>query len=225
MKSSFRYLMMLAIAAVLGLTIYLVGKAEPEQKALFLGVDGDPRMRLCDSPINGELADPAILKVMGIDTPFAKAAGDKAAYRVSVLRPASQESISITFSTPEAEPGRYAMVRWDGKAISRATGNLDVIDAATLVYAFEDAKIWGDLKRTIETLARAGPATAVIEVRAPKRERCISTRYDDERVRPLLAVFANKLGLQPGALPIDGLVSPQASFVPVTPNVAPSKAN
>lgn len=221
MKSSFRYLIMLAIAAVLGLTIYLVGKAEPEQKALFLGVDGDPRMRLCDSPVNGELADLAVLKAMGIDTPFAKAAGDKAAYRLSVLRPASQESISITFSTPEAEPGRYTMVRWDGKAVSRASGSLDVTDAATFVYAFEDAKIWGELKRTIETLARAGQATAVIEVRAPNRERCISTRFDDERVRPLLAVFAKKLGVQPGALPTGGLVSPEASFVPV----APSKAN
>ena len=51
---------MLAIAAALGLTIFLVGQREPEQKALFLGVDGDPRMRLCDSPVNGELADPAI---------------------------------------------------------------------------------------------------------------------------------------------------------------------
>lgn len=214
MKSSFRYLIMLAIAAALGLTIYLVGKAEPEQKALFLGVDGDPRMRLCDSPVNGELADPAVLKAMGIDSPFAKAAGDKAAYRVSVLRPASQESLSITFSTPEAEPGRYTMVRWDGKAVTRASGSLDVTDAATLVYAFEDAKIWGELKRTIETLARAGQATAVIEVRAPKRDRCISTRYDDERVRPLLAVFAKKLSFQPGALPVEGLVSPQASFVP-----------
>jgi hypothetical protein len=86
-----------------------------------------------------------------------------------------------------------------------------------LSIAFEDAKIWGDLKRTIETLARAGQATAVIEVRAPKRERCISTRYDDERVRPLLAVFARKLSFQPGALPVEGLVSPQASFVPVGP--------
>jgi hypothetical protein len=75
MKSSFRYLIMLAIAAALGLTIYLVGKAEPEQKALFLGVDGDPRMRLCDSPVNGELADPAVLKAMGIDSPFAKGGG------------------------------------------------------------------------------------------------------------------------------------------------------
>jgi hypothetical protein len=221
MKSSFRYLIMLVIAAALGLTIFFVGKAEPEQKALFLGVDGDPRMRLCDSPINGELADAAVLKAMGIDTPFAKAAGDRAAYRVSVLRPANQESLSITFSTPQAEPGRYTMVRWDGQAITRASGSLDVTDAATLVYAFEDAKIWGELKRTIETLARAGQATAVIEVRAPQRERCISTRYDDERVRPLLAVFAKYLGFQPEVLPLGGLVSPQASFVPV----APSKAN
>lgn len=220
MKSSLRYLIMLAIAAALGLTIFLVGQREPEQKALFLGVDGDPRMRLCDSPVNGELADPAILKVMGIDTPFVKAAGDKAAYRISVLRPASQESLSITFRTPEDVPGRYEMVRWDGKAISRASGELDVTDAASLIYAFEDAKIWGELKRTIETLARAGQATAVIEVRAPKRERCVSTRYDDERVKPLLSAFAKKLGLQPGALPLDGLVAVQAGFMPAQPTKA-----
>ena len=205
---------MLAIAAALGLTIFLVGQREPEQKALFLGVDGDPRMRLCDSPVNGELADPAILKAMGIDTPFTKAANDKAAYRISVLRPASAESISITFRTPEDVPGRYEMVRWDGKAISRASGTLDVTDAASLVYAFEDAKIWGELKRTIETLARAGQATAVIEVRAPKRERCVSTRYDDERVQPLLASFAKRFAFLPGALPVEGLIAPQAGFAP-----------
>lgn len=216
MKSSLRYLIMLAIAAALGLTIFLVGQREPEQKALFLGVDGDPRMRLCDSPVNGELADPAILKVMGIDTPFVKAVSDKAAYRISVLRPASQESISITFRTPEDVPGRYEMVRWDGKAVSRASGILDVTDSASLIYAFEDAKIWGELKRTIETLARAGQATAVIEVRAPKRERCVSTRYDDERVKPLLGAFAKRFAFLPGALPVDGLVAPEAGFAPAS---------
>lgn len=212
MTAKIRLLMMVGVAAVLGLGLVLVGQAKPTEKGLFLGVDGDPRMRLCDGPANGELADPAVLRTMGIDAPFAKPAGDRAAYRVSVLRPAGQESVSITFRTVREVPGRYDIVRWDGQKLSRASGTLDTTDAATLVYAIEDAKIWGELKKTIETLARAGDATAVIEVRAPKHDRCVTTRYDDERVRPLLAVFEKKIGQLPGSLPLTGLVAPEAGF-------------
>jgi hypothetical protein len=223
MKPLYRYATMVLVAGLLGLVIFLIGQQKPKEQALFLGVDGDPRMRLCDGPKDGEWADRAILKIMGLDAPLVKLASDTAAYRIAVLRPANQENLAVTLTTPKDVPGRYEIVRWDGKAVTKVAGTLDTTVAATLIFAFEDAKIWGKLRPTVETLARAGQATAVIEVRAPKNERCVSTRYDDERVASLLDVFFEQLSLEPATLPLSGLVAPKASFIPVEPAAPATK--
>jgi hypothetical protein len=214
MNPYFRYFAIIGVALALGLAIYFTGQIKPDNKGMFMGVGGDPRMRLCDGPANGELAQPEILTKMGIATPLVKAASDKAAYRVSVLRPLGQESISVTMVTPSAGAGKVTVVRWNEGALSNASTDLDVTDAATLIFAFKDAKIWDAVKPTIETLARAGPATSVIEVRAPGHDRCVTTRYDDERVRPLLATFVRKVGPQVAPISLSGLQAPDASFVP-----------
>ncbi len=214
MNPYFRYFAIIGVALALGLAIYFTGQIKPDNKGMFMGVAGDPRMRLCDSPANGELAQPDVLAKMGIAAPLVKGTTEKAAYRVSVLRPLGQESISVTMTTPSTGAGKISVVRWNAGAVTTAATNLDVTDAATLIFAFKDAKIWDAVKPTIETLARAGPATSVIEVRAPGHDRCVTTRYDDERVRPLLATFVRKVGPQVAPMPLDGLQAPDASFVP-----------
>lgn len=220
MNPYFRYIAIIGVAFALGLAIYFTGQIKPDNKGMFMGVGGDPRMRLCDGPANAELAQPDILAKLEIGTPLVKGATDKAAYRVSVLRPLGQESLSVTMVTPSTGAGKVSVARWSEGALTKATTNLDVTDAATLIFAFKDAKIWDAVKPTIETLARAGPATSVIEVRAPGHDRCVTTRYDDERVRSLLATFVRKVGPQVAPLPLQGLQAPDVSFMPTSQSSA-----
>jgi hypothetical protein len=223
MNPYFRYFAMIGVALVLGVAIFLTGQMKPDDSKTFMGVGGDPRMRLCDSPANGELANMDVLTKMNIASPLVQADTDKAAYRVSVLRPAGQESLSITMVTPKTTAGKVTVTRWSGTEIATASADLDVPDAATLIFAFKDAKIWDDVKPTIETLARSGLATSVIEVRAPGLDRCVTTRFDDERVRPLLDVFVTRVGPLVSGVPLAGLQAPQARFVPISTSTSTSK--
>jgi hypothetical protein len=216
MNPYFRYFAIIGVALALGGAIYAAGQIKPDNSKVFMGVGGDPRMRLCDSPANAELAQPDVLAKLNIATPLVKSATDKAAYRVSVLRPLGQESLSVTFVTPQSGAGKVTVARWSNGALSEAKADLDVTDAATLIFAFKDAKIWDAVKPTVETLRRFGDASSVIEIQAPGINRCVTTRYDDERVRPLLATFVRKVG--PLVMPVDisALQAPDASFIPTT---------
>jgi hypothetical protein len=214
MNPYIRYFAIIGAALLLGLGIFFAGKMKPDDSKVFMGVGGDPRMRLCDGPANAELAQPEVLAKLGIAAPLVKADTDKAAYRVSVLRRLGQESLTVTFTTPNAGAGKAVVSRWSNGALTTGEAQLSITDAATLIFAFKDAKIWDAVKPTIETLARAGEATSVIEVRAPNVTRCVTTRYDDERVRPLLAAFVNKIGPQIAPLSIDALQAPEAGFIP-----------
>jgi hypothetical protein len=214
MNPYFRYFAIIGVALALGIAIYFTGQIKPDDSKMFMGVGGDPRMRLCDGPANGELAQPDILAKLQIATPLVKAEADKAAYRVSVLRPLGQESLSVTMVTPKTGAGKVIVARWSEGALTNAQAKLEVPDAAMLIYAFKDAKIWDAVKPTIETLARAGEASAVIEVRAPGADRCVTTRYDDERVRPLLAAFVREIGPLIDPVSIAALQAPTASFIP-----------
>jgi hypothetical protein len=212
MNPYFRYIAMIGAALVLGIGIYVAGQTKPDDSKIFMGVGGDPRMRLCDSPANAELAQPDILGKLNINAPLVRGEDNKAVYRVSVLRGLGQESVSITFKTPNAGANTVAIARWANGALSQAQAELDVPTAAALIFAFKEAKIWDEVKPTMETLARAGGASAVIEVQAPNVQRCVATRYDDERVRPLLAQLVRR---------IDPLVAPQsiAGILSTDPNV------
>jgi hypothetical protein len=212
MNPYFRYFAIIGVALALGLAIYFTGQIKPDNKGMFMGVGGDPRMRLCDSPANAELAQPDVLAKLGIASPLVKSDADKAAYRVSVLRGLGQESLSVTFVTPELGDGKVIVTRWANGTLSKGEASLDVQSAATMIFAFKQARIWDDVKPTIETLARTGDASSVIEVLAPGIKRCVTTRYDDERVRPLLETFVRKVGPLVAPVSLTGLQAPESSF-------------
>jgi hypothetical protein len=214
MNPYFRYFAIIGAALILGLGIFFAGQMKPDNSKIFMGVGGDPRMRLCDGPANGELAQPDILAKLGIATPLVKSDADKAAYRISILRRLGQESLSVTFTTPNSGAGKVSVARWSAGALTQSSADLSIPNAATLVFAFKDARIWDAVKPTMETLARVGEASAVIEVRAPNVSRCVTTRYDDERIRPLLATFVKKVGPFVAPVSIDALQAPEASFIP-----------
>jgi hypothetical protein len=222
MNPFFRYFAVIGVALVLGLTIYFVGQIKPDNKGLVMGIGGDPRMRLCESPVNGELAQPDVLAKLGIGSALVRGPTDKAAYRVSVLRPLGQESLSITVITPQKGIGKATVMRWSDGALTQAKADLDMTVSSSLFLAFEKAQIWQEPKPTIETLARTGDASSVIEVQAPNVSRCVTTRYDDERVKPLLAIFVAKVGPLIAPLDIGALVAPELSFnKAVKPATAP----
>jgi hypothetical protein len=220
MNPYFRYFAMIGVALALGLTFYFAGQIKPDTKNMFMGVGGDPRMRLCDGPANAELAQPDILAKLNIVAPLVKSEDDKAAYRVSVLRPLGQESLSVTLVTPKQGDGSVSIARWSSGRLTTATADLTVTTAATLIFAFKDARIWDEVKPTIETLRRSGDASAVIEVRAPGVDRCVTTRYDDERVVPLLTTFVRKIEPLVAPMSLAALQAPDASFVPAAKGTA-----
>jgi hypothetical protein len=217
MNPYFRYLTMIGVALVLGLAIFFTGQMKSDNSKTFMGVGGDPRMRLCTGPADAELADGDVLKAMQLEGPLVRGPEDKAAYRISVLRPKGQESLSITFLTPKDKAGAVQVVRWSVGAVTQAEADVSVTDAANLVYAIKDARIWDAVKPTIETLARAGNASSVIEIKSPAHDRCVTTRYDDERVRPLLNAFVTRIGPLVPNIALEGMEAPVARFVPVAP--------
>jgi hypothetical protein len=223
MNPYFRYFAFIGVALVLGIAIYFTGQIKPDPSKIFMGVGGDPRMRLCDGPANGELAHPDILAKLKIATPLVRNERDKAAYRVSVLRPLGQESLSVTMITPKDSPGKITVARWTGGALTEAKVDLDLIDASALILAFQQAKIWDEVKPTVETLARTGEASSVIEVRAPGYDRCVTTRYDDEHVRGLLATFVRRVGPLVAPLKLEAMQAPEAGFMSGGPQSAPGQ--
>ncbi len=217
MNPYFRYFAIIGVALALGIAIYFTGQIKADDEGMFMGVGGDPRMRLCDSPANAELAQPDVLTQLNIATPLVRSDADKAVYRVSVLRPLGQESLSVTFLTPKVGVGKVSVARWSGGSLSKASADIGVPAAATLILAFKQARIWDALKPTIETLKRTGEASSVIEIRAPGVDRCVTTRYDDERVRPLLAAFVSKVGPLVEPVSIGALQAPEAGFMSAVP--------
>jgi hypothetical protein len=213
MNPYFRYFAMIGAALALGLGIFFAGQMKPDNSKIFMGVGGDPRMRLCDSPANAELAQADVLSKLNIATPLVLTDADRALYRLSVLRGAGQESLTVTFKTPKSGTNSVDIARWADGALTQTRADLDVNAAATLIFAIKEAKIWDEVKPTMETLARSGGGSAVIEVQAPGVQRCVTTRYDDERVKPLLSLFVEKIDPKIAPLSIAGLRSADRSFL------------
>lgn len=176
---------------------------------MFMGVDGDPRMKLCTSPLEGSYAEPEIMKALAVSAPLSLGDKDKAIYRVSVLRPIDQKSISITFNTPNTKTAGHVKVGVFEKNDAKfEESDLTYEQAASLVNSFEDAKIWGKPKPTLLPKDIAIPAEAIIEIAAPKLTKCVITRYDDERIRELLADFDYRIPSVLKNISMDGFTPP-----------------
>lgn len=176
---------------------------------MFMGVDGDPRMKLCTSPTEGAYAKPELLKALEISGPLSLSDKDKAIYRIMVLRPIDQKSISITFNTPNTKTAGHVKVGvFEKNAAKFEESDLKYEQAASLVNSFEDAKIWGKPKPTLLAKEIAIPAEAIIEIAAPKLNKCVITRYDDERIRELMADFDYRIPSVLKNISMDGFAPP-----------------
>lgn len=162
---------------------------------LIMAVGGDPRMLLCDGPKDGLNADSAALAALGLAEPLKLSEKDKAVYRVSILRKTGN-SYFITFATPKNGPagniiaGRYNASAVNGSNASIASARpIGFAQAQDLVTIFKNSPIWGDEKPTMKAKRNTSEASAVIEIKTPNINRCVATRYDDEKIRPLIREF------------------------------------
>ena len=169
-----------------------VRKVNPD---LIMAVGGDPRMLLCQGPKDGLNADPLALIALSLEAPLVLTEKDKAIYRVSILRKLGN-SYFITFATPKNGPagniivGKYSSTATDGATASIAKERpIGLAQARDLIDVFKNSPIWGEEQPTMRAKRNTSEASAVIEIKAPSINRCIATRYDDEKIRPLIREF------------------------------------
>lgn len=213
------------LAIIAGLAVIVFGglylaisRPPPDPGPTIAVLDGDPRMKLCSDGASGvPFATPALLSQLGVQAPLAREAANSAQYRVTVLRPAGQTSVSVRFWTPRDSPARAevrTLTGGDPAAPGSAAFEVDFQPASRLVQSFEDARIWGTpIPIPVPVQPISGPGTAVVEIEAGDISRCITTRYDDERVLPLLRAFDTELTGYVRELPLAAIVPPAQSFL------------
>lgn len=192
----FTGILVVLLLAILGYRFLMpkdaIRKVNPD---IIMAVGGDPRMLLCKGPKDGLNAEPSALAALGLETPLELKDKDKAIYRVSILRKTGN-SYFITFSTPKQGPagifvaGKYGTIAGaDAKTIISTEKPTSFQNAKDLVELFKNSPIWGDEKPTMRPKRNTSEASAVIEIKTPSINRCIATRYDDEKIRPLIREF------------------------------------
>lgn len=187
-------IILVVIAAIIGFFRFIPQKTNnnPERN-YFMGVDGDPRMRVCQSAIDAPDVNQIMVKALKINGPLILSDKDKAIYRISVFHTNGENAVSIEFKTPKTgAPGIVNIAAFNKGIAQFETQNLIYEQALALIGAFQAAQIWGKSKPTFLPKKIIGPAIAVIEINAPKEKRCVTTRYDDERIAELLREFAKK---------------------------------
>lgn len=179
----------------------------------FLGVDGDPRMRVCNSPAEAENATPEAVKALNIGAGLQPNPNDKANYRISVFQ-AGGKAFTIEFATPKKGPAGIAKTGvYENGTAQFETHELNYEQSVDILETMKKANIWGNSQRTFEPRKIKGPASAVIEVQAPSQQRCVATRYDDERVRPILAVFKYRVSSVLKDVNLEGFAPPKEKIL------------
>lgn len=180
---------------------------------IIMAIDGDPRLRVCQSASDAELASPKVVNALNIATPLALTEENKAIYRVSVLRE-NGDSFAVTFSTPDSSiPGKVLVVKNSASGTQTERQNLIYEQAVALVDAFEKAKIWGAERPTIKPNKVTAPASAVIEIAAPDINKCVTTRYDDEHIEGLMAEFMHRVPSVLTKVSLDGFAAPKQEIL------------
>jgi hypothetical protein len=204
----------LAVAVFGGLFV-LISRPPPDPGPTIAVLDGDPRMKICADGASGvPYGTPELLAQLGVSARLARDPDNSAQYRVTVLRPAGEPSVTVRFWTPQNRPAQAEVrVLANGSAEPRAF-EVDFQPASRLVRSFEDARIWGTpIQVPVPITPISGPGTAVVEIEAGTISRCITTRYDDERILPLLRAFNTELTGYVRDVPLDALVPPAQSFL------------
>jgi hypothetical protein len=197
MTATVRLAFIAALALLVGVAgwYFLSRPVEPDGPMVNV-IDGDPRMKLCESPLGVPYATPEVLAQLGISGPLALEPGMTGHYRITVFRPTGEPSVSVRMWTSASAPTRAEVKSVTGGSADGPRGDAFEVEfrpANTLILGFENARIWGRPTPIPLPMTVTGPGTAVIEIKAGATSRCVTTRYDDERVAGLLAAFEGQL--------------------------------
>lgn len=172
---------------------------------------GDPRMKLCtNGPVGVPFATPDVADRLDATAPLVRDAANRGEYRVTVFRPSGEPSISVRMWTPATESARAEVRIFNLPAAGELLteeADVNARNAGVIITTLENARIWAQptaipAPRQVIT----GPGTVVLEIKAEGVDRCITTRYDDERLRPILMAFASELAPSFTDLPLEQLV-------------------
>lgn len=188
-------IILVIIAVIIGFFRFMPQKTTKNpQRNYFMGVDGDPRMRVCNSALDAPDVNQVMVKSLKINGPLQLNDKDKAIYRISVFQTNGEKAVSIEFKTPKTGAPGIVNVGTFNKGVTQfESQDLIYEQALALIGAFQAAQIWGKSKPTFLPKKIVGPAISVIEINAPKEKRCVTTRYDDERIAELLREFAKRV--------------------------------
>lgn len=198
------------VAALVAFLKFMPHDNSKPSRNYFMGVDGDPRMRVCNAPSDAHGIDKTIVNAMKIGAPLQIDPKNKANYRISVFRADNQRAVSIEFKTPKIGPAGIVNVTvFDKGNIKSESQNLIFDQAMSLINAFKSARIWGKPQPTFLPKDIKGPASAIVEINAPNEKRCIVTRYDDEHIASLLREFGKRTSSVLKSTDISGFAPPE----------------
>jgi hypothetical protein len=172
---------------------------------------GDPRMKLCaNGPVGVPFATPENADRLNATAPLVRDMANRGEYRITIFRPSGEPSLSVRLWTPATASARAEVRIFNVPEVGELrTQEEDVAarNAGTIITTLENARIWGQPSAIpAPKQVITGPGTAVLEIKAEGVDRCITTRYDDERLRPILMSFASELAPFFANQPLDLLV-------------------
>lgn len=172
---------------------------------------GDPRMKLCaNGPVGVPFATPESADRLNATAPLVRDMANRGEYRITIFRPSGEPSLSVRLWTPATTSARAEVRIFNVPEVGELrTQEEDVAarNAGTIITTLENARIWGQPSAIpAPKQVITGPGTAVLEIKAEGVDRCITTRYDDERLRPILMSFASELAPFFANQPLDLLV-------------------
>ena len=180
-----------------------------------MAIEGDPRMLVCQSPASSSAATPEALSALGIEGPLVREEGESAAYRFIVFRGAGKPAQMVRFATGETSRNMAEVTNWNGVAGESAkVDRFNVAHGPSMqIYgAWSTSAMWGTPKPLMATRLVGSAEGVVLEVASERFNRCVTTRFDDERIRPVAEALSGALLGYLKTTALDGIVAPQREY-------------
>lgn len=175
------FFVFIVIFAVIMTLIATIPQKDDKNKYM-MAIGGNPRMTICQSPKDLNL-NPKALAKMGINEALSLPITDKAIYRITFGDIQNSNINSIVFETPfKNQSGIITQKIYENGDIKNNEININFEDANEIVEAFAAANIWQNETKTLKPKYQQAANEIIIEVKTKNINRCIKTRFDDERI-------------------------------------------
>lgn len=184
-----------------------------------MAIEGDPRMLVCQGPAGSSAATPEALAALELAGPLVREDGETAAYRFIVFRGAGKPIEMVRFATSQTSRNTAVVANWSGVA-----GEEPKVDRfnvahgpAMLIYgAWSTSAMWGTPKPLMATRLVGSTEGVVLEVASDRFNRCVATRFDDERIRPVAEALSGSLVGYLKTTSLAAIVAPDREYQPAS---------